>query len=164
MDNYSRETEERLWVMTAQALNWPVIPNRWLYPTVYGWDRDGDGWLTIPAHIAFFPNPYKPLTLEERRTFQKIVRNIAPGHWEFIYDGSDIIWAQRQPYVLTECVDERRVHYHTQPTYEELAPPRLRDRVSLRARGEKGPPGAKTAARVVAMRKLWTGLRKSVRI
>lgn len=150
--------------MTCQSLNWPATPNRWLYPTVYGWDRDEEGWLVIPALIAFFPNPFKPLTLEERGRFQKIVQTIADGRWDFVYDGPDLIWAQRLPRTVREEIGEREVQYHYLPTHEPLPKERLRDRVRLRDRAETSEPSTAAATGLLAMSRLWKGVRKSVRL
>jgi hypothetical protein len=118
---FEEQIRQWLWFALCRALGWPPVSNRWLYPDIFGWDRDNYGELTIPALISFYPNPQRYIGQEQRAEFRRLLNQLIPGpwflDWSFISQGYVI--AERRPIKAIVEESEREAVFYDLATYEE---------------------------------------------
>jgi hypothetical protein len=120
LTDYQSQTEEWLFIISHQFFGWPGRFNRWWYPEVRRWDKDEDGYYSIPAFITFYVNPGKYLDVDDRHRFAMHLRKHLPGpwyfYWEYLQEG--YVHVERRPITMVVEVSEYEAEFHQIPTVE----------------------------------------------
>lgn len=99
MQRLEWDTEEWLFLCFHSLLGWPKARNRWLYPTVFGWDANEEGDNVIPGLITFYPNPEVPMDVVRRNAFYWHLERTITGPWRLVWRHTEgFLWAERTPY------------------------------------------------------------------